>query len=58
MCQIQGFTLHLVALTQYLSGFAFGHYATERMTNPYSGGPVCYMQISSQQATIARLPLF
>jgi len=27
------------------------------MTNPYSGGPVRYMRIPSQQATIARLPI-
>ena len=37
--------------------YAFSHYATERMTNPYSGGPVRYMRIPSQQATIARLPI-
>ena len=34
--------------------FAFSHYATERLTTPYSGGPVCSLQIPSQQATIAR----
>jgi hypothetical protein len=35
---------------------AFSHYATERLTNPYSGGPVRLRRIPSQQATIARLP--
>jgi hypothetical protein len=36
--------------------FAFSHYATERLTNPYSGGPVRHRRTPSQQATIARSP--
>ena len=35
---------------------AFSHYATERLTNPYSGGPGRLRRIPSQQATIARSP--
>ena len=35
---------------------AFSHYTTERLTNPYSGGPIRIRRIPSQQATIARLP--
>ncbi len=59
MCQIQGYTLHLATLA-YLP-FRLtpsSHYATERMTNPYAGGPVRNTQIPSQPATIARSPIF
>ena len=59
MCQIQGYTLHLVTLAYFPFRLTpSSHFTTERMTNPYSGGPVRYMQIPSQQATIARLPIF
>ena len=58
MCQIQDYILHLVTLACLPFRLTpFSHYTTERMINPYSGGPVCYMQIPSQQATIARLPI-
>ena len=38
------------------SASALGRYTTERLTNPYSGGPVRLRRFPSQQATIARLP--
>ena len=54
MCQIQGYTLHLVTLA-YLSIQIppSKHYTNERLTKPYSWGPLC----PSQQRTSARLPI-
>ena len=51
--------LHPSPRCSRLSSFparAFSHYATERLTNPYSGGPARFRRTLSQQATIARLP--
>ncbi len=39
-----------------LQARAFQAYTTERLTKPYSGGPIRLRRIPSQQATIARLP--
>ena len=39
------------------SACAFSHYATERLTIPYSGGPARLRRVPSQQATIAMSPL-
>ena len=58
VCQIQGNTLHLAGLVALPFRLPpFSRATTERLTRPYSGGPVRLRRIPSQQATIARLPM-
>jgi len=54
--QIQGYTLHLEALTFLPPALAFRFNISERLTKPYSGGPLLLRRVPSQQVTIARLP--
>jgi hypothetical protein len=59
MCQIQSrFQRDSPRSTRAspLQARAFQAYTTERLTRPYSGGPVRLRRIPSQQATIAGLP--